>query len=133
MKLKTNIHSGVVWYKVQENDNLGMIAQAAYGMNATPQDTLGIYQANAGTIGIDPCKLPVGASLLIPDKTAAQPSPQPYYPPYQPPFPGPIPTPKPPKPKPIKPAPVGACTENWGNGVCLFKTCPYPPFTLPCD
>jgi len=27
----------------------------------------------------------------------------------------------------------GECTEYWGNGNCLFKTCPYPPYNLPCD
>lgn len=28
---------------------------------------------------------------------------------------------------------LGACQEYWGNGVCLFKKCPYPPFDFPCD
>ena len=49
------------------------------------------------------------------------------------PLPGPIPGPMPgPVPNPTPDDPVfGACSESWDMGVCT-KTCPYPPFNMPC-
>ncbi|MFM8323099.1 MAG: hypothetical protein ACKOC5_19485 [Chloroflexota bacterium] len=54
------------------------------------------------------------------------------------PIPGPVPNPNPgpmpgpvPNPTPVDGPLVGACSENWYMGQCT-KTCPYPPFTMPC-
>jgi hypothetical protein len=122
MKVRTSVHSGASWYSVQDADSLAKIAQAFYGPSATADDVIRIYQTNKTAIGIDPCALQTGQALWIPDRPSPAPIPTPI-----PPKPKP---PKPPKPKPPMP---GACTERWGNGVCLYKECPYPPFQLPCD
>jgi hypothetical protein len=117
MKLRTDLKSGASYYQVKEGDSLAKIAEASYA-NTQPSDTVRLYSANQTAIGVDPCVLPVGVTLLIPDRPVA-PAPQPYYPPI------------PPTPKPSKNMP-GACSEFWGNGKCLYKVCPYPPFQMPC-
>lgn len=125
MKVQTCIKAGDSVYQIREGDTLIKIAQAYYGANAKADDVIRIYTANKTTIGADPCSLQVGTGLLIPDWPPVPVPPQP--------------TPVPPKPKPHPkpqptpdPGPVGACQEFWGNGVCLYKQCPYPPFTMDC-
>ncbi len=107
MKIRTHIRSGDSWYTVQAGDSLSSIAQLFYGSN-TGWDQ--IYNTNLNVIGSNPNLIRPGMTLLIPNGS-------------------PIPPPPPP------PSPsnlVGECQEYWGNGECLYKTCPYPPFNMPC-
>jgi hypothetical protein len=122
MKIRTELKSGAFWYKVQDGDTLEKIAISAYGPNILPEDVVRIYSTNMTTIGTDPCTLKTGASLFIPSQPTPQPAPVP-----NPPNP-PVPVPPTPDPQPMP----GECQEFWGNGVCLYKTCPYPPFTMDC-
>jgi len=123
MHIRTAIRAGVSTYQIQSNDTITTIAENLYGVfNA--DDVIQLYSANKQVIGVDPCHLPAGEFLYIPS----------------PPPPAPIPpSPMPPGPMPPPPYPhhkdkqlVGACKQIWGNGVCLYKECPYPPFQLPC-
>ncbi len=124
MKVRTDLKSGDNSYTVQEGDTLTKIAQQFYGANATPEQVSLLYGVNDLVIGVDPCQLAPGEVLRIPTYAAPTPiSPVPI-----PPIP---PVPPTPHPKP-KPPMVGACKEFWGNGQCLYKVCPYPPFEMPC-
>jgi len=121
MIVRTNLKSGDNSYTVQEGDTLSKIAQQFYGTNVTPEQVSLLYGVNDNVIGIDPCQLTAGEILRIPTYTPSQPI-QPL------PIP---PVPPAPHPKPQPPMP-GACKEFWGNGKCLYKICPYPPFEMPC-
>ncbi|MEI7990006.1 MAG: LysM peptidoglycan-binding domain-containing protein [Chloroflexota bacterium] len=121
MKTKTSLQSGLSYYTIQTGDTLTKIAKAFYGPNVDASNVIGIYNINQSTIGSNPCHLPAGQVLAIPGGAVPVPQPQPYPPP-----------PPPPPPDPVNPPLPGACQEFWGNGECLYKTCPYPPFTMPC-
>lgn len=124
MRIKTNLKAGAKTVTIKPDDTLITLAQKAYGEIISPEDTARIYNANLNIIGVDVCHLPVGQQVFLPDRPLPpQPVPQPYNPVPNPPHPAPVP----------KPKPLGACTERWGNGVCLYKECPYPPFQMPCN
>lgn len=121
MKTRTNLKAGMNAYQVQEGDTLATVAEKLYGPGLTADNVISLYAYNEPTIGVDPCNLPPGAMIYAPQPP--QPTPVPPVPPTPP-------TPVPPKPHSHKM--VGQCTEYWGNGVCLYKECPYPPFQMPC-
>ncbi len=123
MKLKTDLKAGALILISQPGDTLASLARKAYGNDANPDDMIRIYEANKLVIGMDPCNVLAGAQIFAPDRPLP---PQPI-----PPTPFP-PVPPTPKPTPHKKPMPGECQEFWGNGVCLYKTCPYPPFQMPC-